>query len=339
MKKILLIFLVISISQISYSQSVVEKYNSLYNRYEYFDSSGNMIGYKTYNSLYNQWEYYDVKGKRRETDFGKYVPPVNLELVARVLAQKQARYDNLSYEQKLRLKQQKAYRNYQIRKNNNIRELNKLLDKANKRNDKIVKRGIKNFDKNLYKDNKDIREFSDGWYKCFFVSEGYLDGSDRAVSYERFIQVFDGNVINYIGNHNIIYPITKNNMRSSFLELTLDVPYRKSEQITIYCVSDKPLNKPPDYKIGVTKLFYTTAREGGDIEIVIKNNGEYGYIGTLDSYWKDDSIINCNVEDGVVKITLPVGNYEYYAYGDINRWHGEFTLKEGAYCHKTKLVD
>jgi hypothetical protein len=36
------ILLFVLATNLSYSQTVTEKYNSLYNRYEYFDNSGNL---------------------------------------------------------------------------------------------------------------------------------------------------------------------------------------------------------------------------------------------------------------------------------------------------------
>lgn len=57
MKKIFIsVCLLIGIS--CFSQTATKKYNSFYNRYEYFDSGGNMIGYEKYNSFSKQWEYY-----------------------------------------------------------------------------------------------------------------------------------------------------------------------------------------------------------------------------------------------------------------------------------------
>jgi len=40
---------------------MTQKFNSISNQYEYFDSSGNLVGYKKYNSISKQWEYYDLK--------------------------------------------------------------------------------------------------------------------------------------------------------------------------------------------------------------------------------------------------------------------------------------
>jgi len=91
--KYISILLFILATSMGYSQSVTEKYNSLYKRYEYFDVSGNLIGYKTYNSLLKQWEYYENVNSRRKTDYGNYVNPVDLNLVQSTLQNRQARYD------------------------------------------------------------------------------------------------------------------------------------------------------------------------------------------------------------------------------------------------------
>lgn len=80
-----------------FSQSVTERYNSLSKRYEYFNSSGNIIGYKKYNSLTRQWEYYDLNAteyQRKPRQYGEYIQPHNLDLIERALQQKQQGYDN-----------------------------------------------------------------------------------------------------------------------------------------------------------------------------------------------------------------------------------------------------
>lgn len=96
MKKVIsLLFL--SFSCFYFSQSITEKYNSLYKRYEYFNSSGNIIGYKEYNSLSKQWEYYDLKAteyQRKPRQYGEYIPPNNIGLLERALKQKQQNYDS-----------------------------------------------------------------------------------------------------------------------------------------------------------------------------------------------------------------------------------------------------
>lgn len=77
-----------------YSQTKTKKYNSLMERYEYFDSSGSMIGYEKYNSLMERWEYFDIKSKNNSNKYGDYIKPVNTALIAKGLEAKQNRYDN-----------------------------------------------------------------------------------------------------------------------------------------------------------------------------------------------------------------------------------------------------
>ena len=333
----LLVFLNLSLC---FSQSVVQKYNSLYNRYEFFDESGNMVAYKTYNSLMNQWELYSTDGNKRKTDYGKYVSPINLELVAKVLAQKQARYDNLTYEQKRRLSQQLAYRKYKKRQDNVTNEFFKVYDKSQKTFSAIVKDRVKNLKKNEKKELKNILSFSDGWYKCYFVSQVRTSTNEpaKSVNYERYLQILNGKVINYIGNHSIIYPVVKTEASSSFLTLTIETKLGKQEDVMVYSVSDKALKQSPEFKSGVSKIFYTTVQEGKKIDIIIKHNKDYTYLGKISEYWKDDAIINCEVVKGVINVNLPPGEYEYFAFGDTKIWKGKFELSENDYCHKTRLI-
>lgn len=75
-----------------YSQNSSEKWNSYLGRYEYFNGSGYMTGYKEYNKLTGSWDYYTVNQKPRNI-YNKVVSPVNETLVREVMASKQARYD------------------------------------------------------------------------------------------------------------------------------------------------------------------------------------------------------------------------------------------------------
>ncbi|WP_336715563.1 hypothetical protein [Chryseobacterium mucoviscidosis] len=95
MKKIF-VSVMLLVGVFSFSQSVTERYNSLSRRYEYFNSSGNIIGYKQYNNLTRQWEYYDLKSteyQRQPRQYGEYIQPNNLGLIERALQQKQQNYD------------------------------------------------------------------------------------------------------------------------------------------------------------------------------------------------------------------------------------------------------
>ena len=96
MKNLFLVFLLV-FTICSFSQSRTEKWNSLYGRYEYFNSYGTMIGYKKYNSLYERWEYYDLKTNNNSNEGYKVVQPpqsVDIELARSVLNSKQAKYDS-----------------------------------------------------------------------------------------------------------------------------------------------------------------------------------------------------------------------------------------------------
>jgi hypothetical protein len=71
-----------------YSQTMYEKYNNYLNRYEYFDTYGQMIGYKTYNAYTKTWEYY----KSGQTDNDMHLTET-ARYVGGVQAQLQARYE------------------------------------------------------------------------------------------------------------------------------------------------------------------------------------------------------------------------------------------------------
>lgn len=75
-----------------YSQTISEKWNSMYNRYDYTDSNGNLVGYKGYNTLTESWEYTSVNSSQTTQNNG-YQQPINLQLLDRALASKQAQYD------------------------------------------------------------------------------------------------------------------------------------------------------------------------------------------------------------------------------------------------------
>ena len=69
MKKltILLITLIVFAFGVS-AQSYTQKWNNLYNRTEFFDSNGRMIGYAKYNDLYNRMEYFDANDNLQKTE-------------------------------------------------------------------------------------------------------------------------------------------------------------------------------------------------------------------------------------------------------------------------------
>ena len=60
MKNLFLILFTFFFSQL-FSQNIIEKYNEINNRYEYFDNNNNLLAYKSYNSTLQQWETFYVK--------------------------------------------------------------------------------------------------------------------------------------------------------------------------------------------------------------------------------------------------------------------------------------
>lgn len=88
MKKIFPVVLILAFN-FSYAQSYTEKYNDLYNRYEYFNNQGKLIGYKYYDNLYKVWKYQELS----ESNQDSYISPVNTSLINKVLASKQNRLD------------------------------------------------------------------------------------------------------------------------------------------------------------------------------------------------------------------------------------------------------
>lgn len=62
MKRIITILLAVMVCMVANAQSLTQKYNSLMDRTEFFDSYGHMVGYAKYNKLMERIEYYDQYG-------------------------------------------------------------------------------------------------------------------------------------------------------------------------------------------------------------------------------------------------------------------------------------
>lgn len=89
MKKVLFLLCSLLFYSYSFSQSLVEKYNTYTKQYEYYNSSNQLVGYKKYNSYLRQWEYYENKPQ------STYTPPVdeNFEIWAQAAQSRQERYN------------------------------------------------------------------------------------------------------------------------------------------------------------------------------------------------------------------------------------------------------
>ena len=69
MKKKLL-FIALVISSIFHAQlpSSSEKWNSTFQRYDIYDSSGTLIGYKKFNQAFGRWETYDLRPNNKQNN-------------------------------------------------------------------------------------------------------------------------------------------------------------------------------------------------------------------------------------------------------------------------------
>lgn len=81
-----------------FSQNVNKKFNSVYKRYEYFDSSGNMIGYEKYNNVLKQYEYYSTNNSQspQTRQPTQYRSPQQLDIsnLGNAMTVKKNRYNN-----------------------------------------------------------------------------------------------------------------------------------------------------------------------------------------------------------------------------------------------------
>lgn len=90
---IMRVFLFLLVFQFSFAQTTTEKWNSVQNRYETFDSSGNMISYKVWNSVQRQWETYNVNNQNTGYVPNKKRTDDNFELLKYVMEKKEAQYN------------------------------------------------------------------------------------------------------------------------------------------------------------------------------------------------------------------------------------------------------
>ena len=63
-----LFLLLVIFSQTIAAQQLVQKYNKLLDRVEFYNAYGNMIGYAKVNKLLNRVEYYDATGNLLKTE-------------------------------------------------------------------------------------------------------------------------------------------------------------------------------------------------------------------------------------------------------------------------------
>ena len=90
-------FIILLLCLSSYSQTITEKYNSYLNRYEYFDSNGNLNGYKSYNSYLGVWEYFSNNSATYSRKPVQYAPAPkdnSFALLQQTVMQRQSDYNS-----------------------------------------------------------------------------------------------------------------------------------------------------------------------------------------------------------------------------------------------------
>lgn len=153
-------FLWIFLSNNAVGQDFTEKYNSLHERYEFYDSNNNLIGYKKYNTLYQRWDYYDLKSN---SNVIQPINPIDWNLTYQALSIAQQRYDyNKQYVVETITKLlDNIYNNPSLSQN----EKKLLLDSVNNAVNEINSKGSSNF-----LDNNVVKRILDYVFQCYNVT-------------------------------------------------------------------------------------------------------------------------------------------------------------------------
>lgn len=146
--KNLIIILIVLVANSAMGQTQTEKYNSILNRYEFFDGQ-KMIGYKVYNSILDQWEYTDLTKNDNVNDDQPHQSPYrhlqpiqtfNETAVYKTLAIKEERHENnvaqiqqLVNDLSFKLEEISNIQKRELARN----EWNRLLENFNSKNSKL----------------------------------------------------------------------------------------------------------------------------------------------------------------------------------------------------------
>ncbi|TVZ26703.1 hypothetical protein JM83_1690 [Gillisia sp. Hel_I_86] len=97
MKSPILIFLIL-FSFACFSQSYTEKYNEIQQRYEYYNSYNELVGYKEWDAINEEWRYTDLtqRQQQRKSPYADMQPvnTFNANLTNQVLAAKESKYNS-----------------------------------------------------------------------------------------------------------------------------------------------------------------------------------------------------------------------------------------------------
>lgn len=109
------------------AQSYTEKYSSINNRYEYYDSNGKLIAYKKWNSIQKRYDIEYLGSNSSSREYNNFIEPYDLDFMYKAMEYKQNRIDNNLDKVKYKLDYIKKYFEL-IYDNINIEEPSITLD-------------------------------------------------------------------------------------------------------------------------------------------------------------------------------------------------------------------
>lgn len=298
MKRFLLaLILLLSIGCLE-AQTTTEKWSPVYQRWEYYDARGNMIGYKKKN-MYGQWVYTDTQKNNQSTDNrNEPLQAYDMDFIARALAIKQQQY-----ERQLELNRQNEAEKERIKRENALY----MIDQINA----------------YYKAaNSYPQTVRNGWHNVY-ASNGYDFCEIRKV---------------YVENNKITqYVVDDWNYRNIASTLpikngTTSITVNKNDMLTIvfleYIYEPEKTIQPPKEAGSIS--FWHNKKGGGDTDIWVDGI----YIGAITSYFNKVEP-NCG-QEGTLTFKYKPGTYQYEAQNNRNKWNGTITIRSGQ-CAKMLL--
>jgi len=92
--KNLFIFILVLLTYTLQAQNTTKKYNNIMKQWEYYDSSGRMIGVQKWNSIMQQWEYYEEKNPASTyKQVTPYQSPYDVGAIEQALRYRQEQHD------------------------------------------------------------------------------------------------------------------------------------------------------------------------------------------------------------------------------------------------------
>jgi|GEM_PF-2576000 len=281
------IIILIFLSGTLYAQNTTKKYNKIMNQWEYYDSSGRMIGVQKWNSIMQQWEYYEEKNP---TSTYKQVTPY------------QSPYDIGAIEQALRYKQEqhdRAVRQEQAKQEQLITAINNNI--------KLLMEGYKNESGNY------PVSVQNGWHTVYAFAPNELFG-------ERKVYVENNRIKYYIVDNWAYRTVTTSPAITSGMST---IKLKESGNLNIYImflsyIQNRHSSSAPPEPSG--SVSFWTNFKGNPIDIWVE--GEY--IGRLDSYFKQGTP-NCG-QNGTLIYNNKRGFYKYYAKDGKHVWQGTISI-------------